>query len=240
MGDSNMDGLLEAGETWKFQDAAHAALAGQHTNLGTVTGQDNFTDAPVSDSNPANYFGDAPAIQIVKYVNGEDANSAPGVHVPAGSGLTFTYDVTAVGSNVPIKNVSVSDDNAAGLPSTRRRCSTGRSTWATATWMVCWSRRDLEVPGRRARGVGGAAHQSWHGHRPGQLTDAPVSDSNPANYFTQGSVFVIGPDKSPCVPQEVKVIDESTGVVLAHFLPYEPDFVRRRPHCHGRSEWGRH
>ena len=37
VGDTNQDGLLEAGETWVFT-ASGTAIAGQYTNIGTTTG----------------------------------------------------------------------------------------------------------------------------------------------------------------------------------------------------------
>src|SRR5207237_237702 len=84
-GAANGNGLLDLTETWIYTQTA-TALAGQQPNVGTVTGQDanNPPGAPVTDDNPANYFGDAPAINIVKFVNGQDADTAPGPHVPAG------------------------------------------------------------------------------------------------------------------------------------------------------------
>src|SRR4029077_10018098 len=85
------------------------ALAGQQTNTGTVTAQDTSTGATVTDSNPANYFGVAPAIQIVKFVNGQDADTATGPQVSAGSSVTFTYVVTNTG-NVPLADVVVTDN----------------------------------------------------------------------------------------------------------------------------------
>jgi phage FluMu protein gp41 len=57
-GDTNGDGLLDPTETWTYTAAA-IALAGQQTNVGTVTGQDVNTLTTVTDDNPANYFGDA-------------------------------------------------------------------------------------------------------------------------------------------------------------------------------------
>src|SRR4029079_8633277 len=92
-GDTNANGLLDLTETWTYTKTA-TALAGQQTNTGTVTAQDAITSAPAADNNPANYFGDAPAINIVKFVNGQDADIAPGPHVAAGSTVTFTYVVT--------------------------------------------------------------------------------------------------------------------------------------------------
>ena len=107
-GDSNGDGLLDLTETWIYTTTA-TALAGQQTNVGTVTGQDPNTGTTVTDDNPANYFGDAPAISIVKFVNGQDADSPTGPQVAVGSTVTFTYVVTNTG-NVPLANVVVSDD----------------------------------------------------------------------------------------------------------------------------------
>ncbi|HET7063068.1 MAG TPA: hypothetical protein VFI49_02255, partial [Rudaea sp.] len=100
-GDTNGNGLLDLTETWIYTTTA-TALAGQQTNVGTATGQDSSPpNATASGNNPANYFGDAPAINIVKFVNGQDADSATGPHVVVGSTVTFTYVVTNTG-NVPL------------------------------------------------------------------------------------------------------------------------------------------
>jgi hypothetical protein len=48
------------------------------------------------------------AIQVIKFVNGDDADTAPGPHVPAGSTVTFTYVVTDTG-DVPLANVTLTD-----------------------------------------------------------------------------------------------------------------------------------
>src|SRR4029079_3899998 len=83
-GDANGNGLLDPTETWTYTATA-TALAGPQTNLATVTGQDANTGAPATDNDPANYFGDAPGINIVKFVNGQDADRGPGPQVPVGS-----------------------------------------------------------------------------------------------------------------------------------------------------------
>src|SRR5262249_41497081 len=109
-GDTNNDGILDLTETWTYK-IRRASCREKNNNIGKVTAKD--VNCPpgtkVSDCDPANYFGDDPAIKIVKYVNGNDANSAPGVAVMVGSTLTFTYVVTNTG-NVPLSNVSVTDD----------------------------------------------------------------------------------------------------------------------------------
>src|SRR5262249_34999103 len=102
-GDTNGNGQLDLTETWTYTNTA-TAQAGQQTNVGTVTARDANTGTTVTDNNPANYFGDAPGIQIVKFVNSFDADSPPGLHVPVGSTLTFGYVVINTG-NVPLANV---------------------------------------------------------------------------------------------------------------------------------------
>ena len=62
------------------------------------------------DSDPANYFGIDPAIDITKSTNGVDNIAAPGVFITPGDTVTWTYTVTNPG-NVPLSNVSVTDDN---------------------------------------------------------------------------------------------------------------------------------
>ena len=63
-----------------------------------------------------------PSISIVKSINGDDANEAPGVKVEAGSTMKITYLVTNTG-NVTLNNVTVTDDKIAAsgtLPARRR------------------------------------------------------------------------------------------------------------------------
>src|SRR5690606_18559654 len=84
--------------------------AGQYQNTGTATGT-SPTGGTVTDSDPSHYFGSNPSIDIEKATNGEDADSDPGPFIPVGSTVTWTYLVTNNG-NVPLTNVSVSDDQS--------------------------------------------------------------------------------------------------------------------------------
>jgi hypothetical protein len=103
--------------------ATGTATLGQYANLGTVTGiGPETTDVDgnpvagveVTDDDPSHYFGAAPAIDIEKATNGQDADEAPGVAVTTGAIVDWTYVVTNTG-NVPLSNVTVTDDKVAAF-----------------------------------------------------------------------------------------------------------------------------
>src|SRR5207247_1861997 len=81
------------------------AVAGQYTNIGTVTARD-ITGKTVSASNPDNYFGANPGVSIVKKTNGTDNDAGTGPTVNIGSTVTWTYIITNTG-NVALSNVAV-------------------------------------------------------------------------------------------------------------------------------------
>jgi uncharacterized repeat protein (TIGR01451 family) len=83
---------------------------GQHSNNATATGTPPV-GAPISDSDPAHYFGSppAPAIDIEKHTNGEDADYAPGPYISANSTVTWAYIVTNIG-DVDLTGIVVTDD----------------------------------------------------------------------------------------------------------------------------------
>ena len=172
-GDTNGNGLLDLTETWTYTTTA-TALAGQQTNVGTVTGQDANTGTTVTDDNPANYFGDAPAINIVKFVNGQDADTPTGPHVAVGSTVTFTYVVTNTG-NVPLANVVVSDDKLGPITSFTGDTNSNGLLDLTETWTYTATATAL------------AGQQTNVGTVTGQDANNPpgttVTDDNPANYF---------------------------------------------------------
>src|SRR4051812_15966969 len=86
---------------WAGQDGvlfSSGALTNQDNGLGTK----DFVLAPNG--------GAGPAISMTKLTNGTNNDSPPGVSVPAGSTVTFTYIVTNPGS-FSLSNVTVRDDN---------------------------------------------------------------------------------------------------------------------------------
>ncbi|MBL7199457.1 MAG: hypothetical protein ISS56_04860 [Anaerolineae bacterium] len=86
------------------------AVGGQHSNLGQVTGRPPV-GPDVSASDPSHYRGSTiePSILLVKQVNGEDAEGAPGLYVPVGEPVTWTYEV-ANGGNITLTQIALVDD----------------------------------------------------------------------------------------------------------------------------------
>ncbi len=86
------------------------AAAGQHTNIGTAIGVPPGDLGSVRDTDPGNYFGVYPSVQLIKRTNGQDANSPPGPTVLVGNPVEWTYNVINNG-NVSLTNLIVKDDN---------------------------------------------------------------------------------------------------------------------------------
>jgi hypothetical protein len=98
--------------------ATGVAAADQYENTGEVVGDgpettdENGDPVPpqqVSDEDPSHHFGAAPAVDIEKSTNGEDADQGPGPSLGVGELVTWTYVVTNTG-NVELTNVTVTDD----------------------------------------------------------------------------------------------------------------------------------
>jgi hypothetical protein len=91
--------------------AESSALAGQQDNLATVSAYPPC-GAPVTDDDAAHYLGSVtrPSVALVKSVNGQDANTAPGPSVSIGSALFWTFVVTNSG-DVRLTGVAVTYDS---------------------------------------------------------------------------------------------------------------------------------
>src|SRR6185369_13510564 len=168
-GDTNGNGLLDLTETWTYTQTA-TALAGQQTNVATVTAQNSNNGTTVTDNNPANYFGDAAGINIVKFVNGQDADTPTGPHVAVGSTVTFTYVVTNTG-NVPLANAVVSDDTLGPITSFTGDTNSGLLD-LTETWT--YTTTAIALAGQQTN-VGTVTGQDAN-------TGMTVTDNNLANY----------------------------------------------------------
>jgi hypothetical protein len=176
-GDTDSNGTLDPDETWTYT-ASKTAVAGQYSNLATVTvTTPGFSNVADND----NYFGASGGVSIKKFANGQDANTAPGPFVPVGSTVTFTYVVTNPG-NVPLSSVVVVDDN--GTPGnsaddfnatfTGGDANSNGLLDTTETWTFVSSA--IAVPGQYTNTAKVTATPPPGG-------GAAVSATDPANYF---------------------------------------------------------
>ena len=113
---------VNAGETVRFTATIKAPTTGGtlHTDLAQAHGVPPVLGTPdvpgpadgpkvESDEDPANATTSAhDGLAIVKKINGDDANDAPGVTVEPGADMQVTYEVTNTG-NRPVYNVNVTD-----------------------------------------------------------------------------------------------------------------------------------
>ncbi len=168
--------------------ATGTAEAGQYANLGNATGY--YENMPVSDEDPSHYFGAAPAIDIEKATNGEDADAAPGPVIGAGGTVEWTYVVINTG-NVPLANVAVVDDQGVTVNCPIDTLAPGESMTCTATGTA--------TPGQYEN-LGTAT---------GEYGQTNVSDTDPSHYF--GAEPAIDIEKST----NGEDADTPTGPVLA-------------------------
>ena len=73
-----------------------------------------------------------PAISIIKKVNGEDANTAPGVYIGQGDPVAFQYVVQNTG-NVRLTNISVTDDKGVNVSCPKTALEPGTNMTCTST-----------------------------------------------------------------------------------------------------------
>lgn len=140
MGDADGDHIIDVllpGQSVTCT-ATGRAVPGQYANVGDVSGNPVFPTAPgagfdpadnatyptasadfsdvagltdVVDTDPTHHNAIGASIDIEKLVNGDDADTAPGINIDNGTTATWTFVVTNTG-NAPLTSVTVSDDDA--------------------------------------------------------------------------------------------------------------------------------
>ncbi len=141
-----------------------SASAGQYENVAIATGTPP-TGPDVTDTDLSHYFGAAPAVDIEKLTNGEDADTATGPLIETGSNVLWIYRVTNTG-NVLLPTWTVSDDQGVSVtcPRIPLRPNDTATCFATGT----------AQPGQYTN-VGTVEATDPAGTQ--------VSDSDPSNYF---------------------------------------------------------
>ncbi|MFY1113169.1 MAG: SdrD B-like domain-containing protein, partial [Methanosarcinaceae archaeon] len=142
--------------------ATGTATVGQYANNGTATGYYDQTE--VTDTDPSHYFGAAPAIEIEKSTNGEDADEPTGPYIPVGEPVTWEYVVTNTG-NVQLTGIVVTDSQGVEVS-----CPT--DTLAPGESMTC-----------TAEGTATEGQYANLGTVTGYYEDMRVSDKDPSHYF---------------------------------------------------------
>ena len=177
-GDANGNNQLDLSEIWTYT-ATRTVAANQYTNIATASGK-SPANVTVTDTDPANYFGAAPALNIEKLVNGQDADSPTGPILAVGGTTTFTYQVTNTG-NIAVGSIAVVDDN--GTPGNSGDDFNPTFTGGDANGNGLLDLGETWTYGANRTVVAG--QYTNIGKVTGQVatTGQSVSDTDPANYF---------------------------------------------------------
>ena len=181
---------LAIGESITCTASYPAPLPGvQHTNIGTVTakpiatpGEPNPKQLTVSD--PANALSINPSLKLVKKINGDDANTAPGILVTAGSTMNITFEVSNTG-NVDLNPVVVTDDTIAASAIT---CPA--TQLAVGTNMTCTASYPAPAPADQHTNIAKAAGKSPvlpDGSQPKDVTSIDIANA----FVTAGTALTI-------------------------------------------------
>jgi len=117
VGDLNRDGRLDANETWLYRATATAQL-GMQASTATVSAKPLATTSQllgspilnqtVTDSDMSHYLGSQPGIEVQKQTNGRDGDDAPGIYIPVGDAVLWSYEVSSRG-NSSITDIVLTD-----------------------------------------------------------------------------------------------------------------------------------
>ena len=181
---------LDPGGSETCTAAGGDAVAGQYTNTATATGQGvDDTGAPlgspVAGTAIANYFGEenAPAIMVVKDVNGHHQPNEPGLYVPVGNPVTFTYVVTNVG-NRTLNPVTLQDSVLGPVTCPQPSLPVEGSMTCTATGGKATPGQYTNTATATGQGVNSA----------GVPVGSPVTAADTANYFGYTSAINVVKD----------------------------------------------
>ena len=111
------DGLAPGTYTVRFSDlpaglVVTTTYAGSDRSLDSNNLETTDITLAAGEHNPTIDLGlyrPAASIDVVKYVNGDDANEAPGITVETGSEVTWTYEITNTGE-VALTDLALVDD----------------------------------------------------------------------------------------------------------------------------------
>jgi len=172
--DATLDSAWKVEAFWIFEIK-------KDNELKTKCGEPIPIEKTVMDTDPSHYIGvpGAPAVDIEKHTNGEDADSPKGPTFSVGAGVHWEYIVTNMG-DVDLVNLTITDDqegngtvpfppwNWTGVIGTIDFLAPGDSV--TLTW-----------PGTAVEGQ----YANWGCVVGYSRTDVEVTDCDPSHYFAE-------------------------------------------------------
>jgi|GEM_PF-1784231 len=161
-----------------YGTASSTAEAGQYRNTATATGK-NPNQNDVTDTDPSNYFGVIATIDLEKATNGSDADESPGIYIPVGTPVTWTYVVTNTG-NVTLTNLTLNDDKEGPITLDKTTLAPGEQATGTASGTAVLGEysNTATVTGTPS-GLTVAGQNSVMAIDPVQT----LTDTDPSNYF---------------------------------------------------------
>jgi hypothetical protein len=132
-GDANNNGLLDPGESWRFESrVSYQVVAGQYTNKAVVTAAvAALPQITATDDDPNNHFGTTADVTLEKLISTPDlatpldADNPSGPKLPIGSPVTWIYQVSNSGGETLTVSDIVDDAGTPNDASDDFRLSTG-------------------------------------------------------------------------------------------------------------------
>ncbi|MBN2355312.1 T9SS type A sorting domain-containing protein [candidate division KSB1 bacterium] len=126
----------------------------------------------VSQKNDNYVVDDSVAIRIVKYVNGEDANTPPGLTLTVGTPITWRYVITNTG-NIPLSDITVTDNKSVTPIYQSGDINNDGILDTDETWLY------------EAYGIAEAGQYENIGTAIGYYNDYSVQDDDTSHYFAE-------------------------------------------------------
>jgi uncharacterized repeat protein (TIGR01451 family) len=160
---------------------------GDDSNANVLTGLTRPVTLSAGEFNPtidAGMFTTNPAITIKKYVNGNDADTAPGPIVLTTAPVTWTYIITNTG-DVTLTRISLSDDKLGVVVCPRTELAPGQSMLCQATGKATAGQyANLGTVTAYDQLISNCAY-------PSTCDVTPLTASDPAHYFGAGPQLTI-------------------------------------------------
>ena len=162
-------GNAESGNAGSYQQSGNPDLShAQDTTIYLKTNQANWhLDFA--------FWLPQPKLVLHKYTNGYDADAVTGPYLAAGSGVTWTYQITNTG-NVTLTNLTLADDKAGVITCTPTTLAPGVGTSCTQTSVAT---------------VGQYTNTAVVTGTPTLGPVTPVTSTNPSHYFGVQPSFVL-------------------------------------------------